>query len=355
MTIPPVRFAKYNLGADPTFDTPKKQMQYLDTINYSTMPDCKAKTAYLDATVLGGLFQWGRKWDKTSDATSYPVSVSGTYLRYTGDGSANHSASMSTFSLTNDYDFFGQPNSIHAGNHLYDGSGTNDYDWLVKVTTGLTPPIIYNTTLGMSPNRWGNGVAVSTKTTPYGVLFGTDYYQSTNRIYPENDPCPDGFRVPTQDEWERLGAYGCNPNSAGGSLLDIPSSGKETGKGLIWVPVRAGKANKDGWTSDAAVSTDIGGYAIYEEAVWTNAESKYKNGDDKLYDDDAPEPILFLPAAGYRFRNNGKVYNTGCNGYYWSSTVFGLTAHYLYLGSGYVYPGYNNNRVYGFSIRCVMK
>jgi hypothetical protein len=44
--IPPVRFMAYNLGADPTLNTPKKQMEYLATNSFSAT----------DARVYGGLF-----------------------------------------------------------------------------------------------------------------------------------------------------------------------------------------------------------------------------------------------------------------------------------------------------------
>jgi hypothetical protein len=52
MTIPPVRFAKYNLGANSQYDTPKKQMEYLATKNYSSNEERK-----LDASINGGLYQ----------------------------------------------------------------------------------------------------------------------------------------------------------------------------------------------------------------------------------------------------------------------------------------------------------
>lgn len=65
---------------------------------------------------------------------------------------------------------------------------------------------------------------------------------------------------------------------------------------------------------------------------------------------------LFLPAAGLRSGNSGELANTSSNGYYWSSSPYcgGYNnAGYLYFYSGYVYPLNNNNRAYGFSVRCV--
>jgi hypothetical protein len=113
MCIPTVRFAKFNLGADESLDTPKKQMKYLAEHAFSVT----------DAHVYGGLFQWGRKWDKTSDATSYPVSVeNNTYKRYAGKD--NRSTSMLTFTLYDNYDTSGQPKT-NIGDHLYSNNANN--------------------------------------------------------------------------------------------------------------------------------------------------------------------------------------------------------------------------------------
>ncbi len=47
----------------------------------------------------------------------------------------------------------------------------------------------------------------------------------------------------------------------------------------------------------------------------------------------------------------------GSGGYWWSSTAVGATYAYgLTLGSGstLVYPANNNDKVYGFAVRCVL-
>ncbi|MDR3328011.1 MAG: hypothetical protein LBT04_07835 [Prevotellaceae bacterium] len=73
-------FAPYNLGADPTYNTPIKQMTYLANHNFDD----------IDGHVYGGRFQWGREWDNTSDATSYPITVGGTYRLWKGSTDSNH-------------------------------------------------------------------------------------------------------------------------------------------------------------------------------------------------------------------------------------------------------------------------
>jgi len=71
------------------------------------------------------------------------------------------------------------------------------------------------------------------------------------------------------------------------------------------------------------------GYALYNAADWAAATGSggYLNGVNwtstsiRLYDDAAPEPLMFLSAAGLRAGSTGAVCNTGYTGSYWSSTL----------------------------------
>jgi uncharacterized protein (TIGR02145 family) len=62
--------------------------------------------------------------------------------------------------------------------------------------------------------------------------------------------------------------------------------------------------------------------------------------------------LLKLPMAGYRGSSNGSLDNVGSNGYYWSSTVSGTVASYLYFSSGSASMD-PNYRARGFSVRCL--
>ena len=64
--------------------------------------------------------------------------------------------------------------------------------------------------------------------------------------------------------------------------------------------------------------------------------------------------LLKLPAAGNRNGRDGGVYQTGNRGYYWSSTVSGTLAVYLYFdqSSTGIWDGY---RSYGYSVRCIQE
>jgi hypothetical protein len=350
--VPRVRFAKFNLGANPQYDTPKKQMEYL--ANNTATPNVYDSQAALDATVFGGLYQWGRK------DTDYAVDAAN-FKRYSGN--SDHATSMSDFTLAN-YESDGQPKSEYADKHLLDATGTtanHDYVWLVK-NTGSS---LWDAVAGrMAPGRWGNGVVINNATPGGGVLFSNGrYYQKPVKTV--NDPCPNGFRVPTQDEWERICAYDCKPNVADGYFTTTVSGG-DTGKGLTWVPVvcTAGTINKCVPKNTWSQYVNSSGYAIYKTEVWNSAKTSgvYAGWDGttngfssypSLHDAAAPEPLLFLPIAGSRDYKSGVVTNTSSTGSYCSSSVYNTHVRCLRLSNGNVYPGDYVDPGYGLSVRCV--
>ncbi|MDV3659237.1 hypothetical protein CMU70_02055 [Elizabethkingia anophelis] len=112
-----------------------------------------------------------------------------------------------------------------------------------------------------------------------------------------NDPCPSGYRVPTQQQWQAV----------------IDNNNVE----------RIGS-----WANDGNYTT----------ALYVRNPSNIRT--------------LMLPAAGYRYVSDGTLFNRGSNGYYWSSSVATSNAYYLRFDSSSV--GVSNHvRTYGFSVRCV--
>ena len=120
--------------------------------------------------------------------------------------------------------------------------------------------------------------------------------------YAENDPCPDGWRVPTQAELQSL-------NNAGSTSIIIQAS--------FFGHVRG--------TSGRLYGT-------------------------------APNQIV-LPYTGWRHRNNGSGGATFLQGNYWSSTQNNITGTLAWLFS----IDANNSRMIngnfadGFSVRCVQE
>ena len=110
-----------------------------------------------------------------------------------------------------------------------------------------------------------------------------------------NDPCPPGWRVPTYTELN--------------ALASLPTSQR------VWTT---------NWNGTGVSGREFG---------------------------EAPNTI-FLPAAGNRYYSDGSLYLVGADGGYWSSSVIGAFAWYLYFYSGFVGMNYDY-RADGFSVRCV--
>lgn len=106
-----------------------------------------------------------------------------------------------------------------------------------------------------------------------------------------NDPCPNGYRVPTKTDWE--GLYANNTGTQIGT-----------------------------WTTGA-----------------TNYSAGIKYGTS-----------LYLPTAGARNNNDGKLINRSARPYYWSSTQYLSPNAYLFDG-GSVMNEYS--RANGYSVRCI--
>jgi len=105
-----------------------------------------------------------------------------------------------------------------------------------------------------------------------------------------NDPCPTGFRVPTETELE------AERNNGGTGF----------------------------WGTGSLQNNALGAF----------------------------NSALKLPVAGYRIYSTGALANVGSGGYYWSSTVSGTYARLLYFTSSNA-SMFSDARAYGFSVRCI--
>jgi hypothetical protein len=316
----PLVFMAYNLGADPLFDTPKKQMQYLANHAFDAN----------DATVYGGLFQWGRKdWEHAVNTAATP------HVRFSDTDNAQDG--------TTTIDAIGQPNGAFEKKFIY-GSylNNNEFNWYPDAINNRTSGSV----VGAADALWGNGLDLDGQTTT---------------VAGNANPCPAGWRVPTQDEWEMISAYDCNPSKA---VIALPTSGGTAGTAdeynpdLIWVPVVNGKPDNSTWSAVPSNSS-VGGYALYFKIDWegidaTGGAKAYAAAvGNYLYDPACPSPLLFLPAAGSRDHKDGSVDYTGSDGYYWSSTVHRSKSYCMYFRNTSVYPNSQGNRALGLSVRCV--
>ena len=200
----------------------------------------------------GKLYQWGRKYgqgykgplcdwngNKTGDISdaTYPSSKAGTVSLVEGQSKANE-----------DVFFYG----------LED----NNFDWVYP----------------SDDNLWNSG---------------TESAPIKNK---DNDPCPDGWRVPTYSELSEL----CE--------------------------------NDSDWTSE-------------------NGRSGYLISGPSTYGEDIRQ--VFFPAAGYRPYPYENTDLRGARGYYWSSRPYGNRAYILELSCVYLMIDYFESRAFGLSVRCV--
>jgi hypothetical protein len=310
-----LRFLTYNLGADSRIAgsnaTPaqiaKKQMSHSGDGDIT------------DMAVFGGLYQWGRKDTEHSRRWINPEAI------------------PDRFTTT-------QYESTEAA--AVDGKfvwGNNEGgDWIA-----LSLP---------NSNLWGNGLYIG-----HGGN-GKDKFNKTYALITQatNNPCPSGYRVPTQHEWALLGHESGQYDSHLDDWFYTDESTNSTveegffgavpagNPNVVWVPVSEGYASNS-WIDDGKVR----GYALYKSSVWAAAADGYKKGLELLTSAAAPEPLLFLPASGYRFHNDGRVHNTGDSGSYWSSVVDVEGSHSLYFDGSNVDSDHSSTRSDGLSVRCI--
>lgn len=142
-----------------------------------------------------------------------------------------------------------------------------------------------------------------------GTSNSSGSYETGSSWSSTNNPCPNGYKVPTTDHFKDLVA----------SEHLVPKDKKVMINGEIHTIGNA--------------------YGFYNGS---NARGMVLvDGSD----------VLFLPAAGYRY--GAGWYTVGSNGLYWSSTPYGSIAYRLNFSSGSLNPESYDSRFSGLSVRCV--
>jgi uncharacterized protein (TIGR02145 family) len=153
------------------------------------------------------------------------------------------------------------------------------------LATSNTPKHVYFINASTSPYDWLSG--------------GKEDDRWTDMDKAANDPCPNGYKVPTFTQWRSIF------NDRSGSYGDV--------------------SGNNNWAWQTAINT----------------KGTYNGGS------------LFLPAAGSRNHNgNGNLTDVGTFGIYWTSTVNGIEAHVVGFSSNGVVLD-DNYRANGRSVRCV--
>ena len=90
------------------------------------------------------------------------------------------------------------------------------------------------------------------------------------------------------------------------------------------------------------------GYRVPTAAEWEAERQSWSSNNSA----GAYTSPLKLPVAGRRTYVDGSLFNVGSFGFYWSSSVDGTSASFLYFLSSYAFVS-SYYRAYGFSVRCL--
>ncbi len=148
------------------------------------------------------------------------------------------------------------------------------------------------------------------------------------------------------DLWGNGGTSFAQPSVIHGTTASARSCNKARGTKSKFDPCPAGwrVAPQYLWTKVVTLKTQSGGSPVY---------LTLNNGS-------CDRSTAAYPAAGYLDCSSGKLAGATASGYCWSSSPYSGSASeahagYLHFIGGNVYPLYDYNRGYGFSVRCVQE
>ncbi|MDR1876427.1 MAG: hypothetical protein LBQ84_02245 [Flavobacteriaceae bacterium] len=247
-------------------------------------PDLPVRLAYVDVTT-GGPNGGGFDGTLNGNARGYPAkgkiidkwiefmpynlgadknNIQGNMYYQWGRNSDGHesSSSFTTNTLVN-------AGSYTPGHSLFITNGVNTVgDWITGSSNNY-------------PGRWGGGSTPGTNSPEYSD-------PSPKGV---NDPCDEGFRVPSIDEWAGIFAGRYNGGGEVGTYSDISYNGKYEGANK-WVYI----SNYNG--------TGVAGWLVYPPKTIKNA-SNQDVIDDGYYDAPTDPAPLFLPVTGVTGETGG--------------------------------------------------
>lgn len=168
--------------------------------------------------------------------------------------------------------------------------------------------------------QWGIPNAVATSTSENTSITGWNTSSipdnSWNDGSKNNDPCPDGFKIPSKTQWESLILNSSTTN---------PIGTNQTSTNII---SRTGTFNNSAPTN-------------YSSMLHFGPSSAVKT--------------LSFPAAGSRNFATGELQYRGSNGFYWSSTQTTSASRFSFTGTSAPMPTQGNatSRNAGNSVRCI--
>ena len=182
---------------------------------------------------------------------------------------------------------------------------------------------------------------------PYGKLYqwGRKYgqgYNSNDASYPSGDNMIEGPVVPSRGSSETYkDAFFYGPGDWCNQQIDD-----------LWMDGEGKKTKKDPCPIGWRVPTNDELRTLSKNYSWStkdNQSGSYFVG-EYTYIEGLPQ--VFFPAAGYRYCGGGGVDGRGSRGFYWSSRPGSYGAYYVNFHRSYADMGYGD-RSGGYSVRCV--
>ena len=294
-----VSFMCFNLGAEPQ----TMEAQRATVLDIQPNPSVTNNTlrSANERTVLGDLFQWGRIADGHENRDL--ISLNGTggvdatdnCKVWAADIAYENGNALGTAGQAYPYQQVKRNTDFYG--KFVKGLQTNDYNWYAG--TGILSIAL--------DQLWRQSAFAPNDPCQHIMSDGKTY----STFYPDANPTSNaagssgtGWRIPTQDEWGSIFRGGTGSGSASTAMANT-------------------------WT-------------------WFSGGT---NGHDVK--PDGVTATLFLPTSGTRFSGSGLLANQGISGYYWTGTILGANAVYLYFTSGSVNVANGSYRGQGMTLRCI--
>ncbi|MDR1882152.1 MAG: hypothetical protein LBR26_05145 [Prevotella sp.] len=244
-----------------------------------------------------------------------------------------------------------------AGSNIYWNGSTLTFD---EETTNRNYQGVFfkwGSLVGIDPSgSSSSNMAWSTSKTVYipNAATGawTSSYAGTGNTYNtwDNIPYADNTVVGNIGDETRASLYEVHDpaNLVGDICRYLTDTGRAPGSpGTKW---RMPTSEEFGENTDYIKSGTFitsGSYTVYQ----SDATGRYSNSDAPGY---TKNNNPWFPAAGYRYYDYGTLYVVGYGGGYWSSSPYDSSdAYCLDFTSNSVFPASDDDRRYGFSVRCV--
>jgi hypothetical protein len=294
-----ISFMCFNLGAANDMTIEKQKTHTFSPYQYASGDGLHPYVSG-EEEVWGDLFQWGRIADGHEKRQS-PVQAGATM-----PASDIGSGSRCSSSDTNRPWYQVKKTSTWYGKFITAGEAQN-YNWT---------PVAQST----ADQLWRTSRFVPNDPCTHYKADGTYqefWHEGTDQTSTGIAACTDagtGWRAPLQEEWGVIYKGGA---SSGSPAIATANTWR-------WY-------NTEGNATSGLTKTR--GYEIQPDNVTTT---------------------LFLPAGGSRGIGSGQLYYQGVGGFYWSTSIIGISSAYrLTFDSSNVNPANSNYRASGFALRCV--